>query len=87
MMRLQHFSIAEVHVHAARQAGVETAHGTHDVDPLELVRPVLFEDGRILHRIFVGPRRSIDIPWIRVPGSWRVGMIVRDLVIFNHHVM
>src|ERR1700751_4123131 len=87
MMRLQHFSIPEVHMHAARQAWVETAHGTHDVDTLEFIGSVLFEDRRILNRIFVRPRRSVDIPWVRIPGSWRVGMIIRYFVISNHYVM
>src|SRR5580704_2621217 len=87
MMRLQHFSIAQVHMHAARQAGVETAHGTHNVDTLELVRAVLLEDRRILNRIFVRPRRSINIPRVRVPWGWRVGMIIGDLMIFNHHMV
>ena len=42
---LQHLALAEVHVDAAGQAGVEAAHGAHDVDALEVL------DGR-------SPRRS-----------------------------
>src|SRR3954465_6613450 len=44
----QQLAVAQVHVDPARQAGVEAAHGAHDVDPLELVRPVVLEDGRVL---------------------------------------
>src|SRR5580704_15412671 len=44
--RLEHLAAAEVHVHAARQARVEAAHGAHDVDALEVVRRVLLEDRR-----------------------------------------
>src|SRR6266576_5038331 len=35
---LQGLSGAEIHVHPARQAGVEAAHRAHDVDALEVVR-------------------------------------------------
>ena len=66
MVRLQDLAIAQVHVHAARQAGIETANRAHDVDALELVGAIFFEDRRVLNRVFVWSRRSVDIPW-----DWR----------------
>src|SRR6185436_20136089 len=38
---LHHLAVAEVHVDAARQAGVEAADRAHDVDALELVGRIL----------------------------------------------
>ena len=43
---LQDLPAAEVHVHAAGQARVNTAERLHDVHDLEIVRPALFEDRR-----------------------------------------
>src|SRR3984957_9171769 len=87
MACLQHLSIPEVHVYAARQTGIEAAHSTHDVDSLEFVRAVLLEDRRILHCIFIRSRSSIHIAWVGIPGSRRIWVIVGDLVIANHDVM
>src|SRR3954454_9664952 len=39
----QHLAVAQVHVHATGQAGVEAADGPHDVDPLEVLPGVLLE--------------------------------------------
>ena len=86
-MRLQHLAVAQIHVYAARQARIKAAHRAHDVDALEFVRPVLFEDRRILHRIFVRTRRSVDVARIGVPRRRRIRMIVRDLAVANHHVV
>ena len=86
-MRLQNLSVAQVHVHAARQAWIEAANRTHDVDSLEFVRPVFLEDRRVLHRVFVGAWRAIRIARIGVPRRRRIGMIIGDLVLANHHVM
>src|ERR1700728_2497421 len=74
-------------MYAARQAWIETSNGAHDVDAFELVGPILFEDRCILHRVFVRPRRSIDIPGICVPRSGRIRVVVGDLVIFDHHMV
>src|SRR5438874_595522 len=53
---LEQLAAAVVHVDAARQARVEAAHRAHDVDTLELVRPVLLEERRVLHGVLVRPR-------------------------------
>src|ERR1700691_5256769 len=47
VMSLERFPVAQIHVHAARQAGVETPDSSHDVYAFELVRAILFEDGRV----------------------------------------
>src|SRR5277367_1159007 len=85
--RLQNLAVAQIHVHAARQARIKAAHGAHDVDALELVRPVLLKDWRVLHRVFVGTRRSINVPRIGVPRRRRIRMVVCDFSIANHYVV
>src|SRR3974390_1601580 len=87
MVRLENPAIAEIHVDAARQAWIEAAHRTHDIDSLELGRAVFLEDRSILHCIFIRPRRAVRVAWIGIPGCRRIGMIVRDLVPADHHVM
>src|ERR1700728_3130660 len=87
MFRFEHLSIAEIHMHAAREAWVKAANGAHNIDALELVGPIFFEDGRILHRIFIGTRSSVNITRIRVPGCWWIGMIVGYLAVANDNVM
>ena len=86
-MGFEHLSIAEVHMDAARQAGIETPHGAHDVDALEFVRAVFLEDRRVLHRVLVGPGRSVNIARIRVPRRRRIGMVIGDLAVANDDVM
>ena len=76
-----------VHVHAARQARVERAHRPHDVDPLEVLRAVLLEDRRVLHRVLVGAGSPVDVARARVPRRRRVGLVVRDLAVLDHHVV
>src|SRR5271154_3646749 len=87
MVGLQHLAIAEIHVHPARQTRIEAAHGAHDVDTLEFVRPILFEDRSVLHRILVWPRRPVNIPRIGIPGRWRIRMIVCDFAVANYDVV
>ena len=87
MVRLKNFPIAEIHVHTTRQAGIETADRAHDVDAFEFVRAVFFEDRRVLHRIFVGARRAVNVSGICVPGRRRIRMIVGNLMVLNHDVM
>src|SRR6202140_1062017 len=74
-------------MHAARQTRIKAPHRAHDVNALELLRPVFFEDGSVLHRILVRPRSAINISWIRVPGCRGIGMVVGDLALADHHVM
>src|SRR6185312_1664941 len=50
MVCLQHLAVPQIHVHAARQTRIETSYRAHDIDSLELVRAVFFEDRSILHR-------------------------------------
>ena len=87
VMRLQHLAVAEIHVHAAGQARIEAANGAHDIDSLEFVGAIFLEDRRVLHRILIRSRSAVAIARIGIPGSWRIGVIVGDLVILDHHVM
>src|SRR5712671_2652640 len=86
-MSLQQLSVAQVHMHPAWQAGVETSYCTHDVYALELVWAILFENWRILHRILVRPGRSVNVARIGIPRRRRIWMIVRDLAVADHYVM
>src|SRR5580698_6093335 len=87
MMRLQHFSVPQIHMYAARQTRIEASYRAHNIDSLEPVRTVLFKDRGILHRILVRPRSAINVARIGIPGSWRIGMVVGDLAILDYHVM
>ena len=88
MAFFQDFAVAEIHVHAAWQAGIEAAHGAHDVDAFEFVSgSILFENRRVLHRVFIRPRSAVDVARIAVPRRRRIRMIVGDLAVANHHVM
>src|SRR5690606_41288912 len=53
VQRAQRAALAEVHVDAAGQARVEAADRAHDVDALEVLRPVLLEDRHVLHGVLV----------------------------------
>src|SRR5271156_4854837 len=44
MVRLENFAIAEVHVHAARQAGIKATNGAYDKNKFELERTILLKD-------------------------------------------
>src|SRR5437899_3365304 len=74
-------------MHATRQAGIKAAYCTHDVDAFEFIRAVLFEDGCVLHRIFVWARCTIDISHTGIPGRRRIGMVVGDLPVLDDHVV
>jgi len=78
-MRLQHFAVAQVHVYAAGQAGIEAANRAHNIDAFEILRPIFFEDRRVLHRVFIRTRRAINIARVGIPGRRRIRMIVGDL--------
>ena len=86
-MGFQHLAVAEVHVYSAGQAGIKTAHSTHDVDALERVWPIFLEDRRVLHRILIRPWSAVAITRIGIPRSWRIGVIVGDFVIPDHDMM
>src|ERR1700722_17649928 len=84
---LGRLAFAELHVHVAGQAWIETTHSAHDVDPLKFVRAVLLENGSVLHRVFIRSRSAVAVARVGVPGSGRVGMVVRDLAFANDDVM
>src|ERR1700722_4245139 len=85
MLSLDRLTVAEIHVDAAWQTRIETPNRAHDVDALKFVGAVLFKDRRVLHRVFIGSRRSINITWISIPGCRRIWVIVRDLPIPYHN--
>src|ERR1700730_14162964 len=87
MVSLQDFSAAQIHVYTAGQARIKAPHGAHDVYPFEFVRAVLLEDRRILDRVLVGPRSTINVPRIGIPWRRWIRMIVRDLASADHHMM
>src|SRR5262249_45112213 len=84
---LENFAPADIHVHATREARIKATHGTHDVDTLELVWSVLFEDRRVLHGVFVRARRPVNITGAGIPGCRRVRVIVADLPVSNHNMV
>ena len=87
MQLLQGLAVAEVHVDAAGQARVEAAHRPHDVHALEVVRPVLLEDGHVLNRVLVGPGRAEAVAGAAVPRRRRVRVVVGDHPVLDHHVV
>src|SRR5260370_2901462 len=74
-------------MYTARQAGIEAPYRAHDIDALEFVRSVLFEDWCILHRVLVRTWRAIDVARARVPRRGRIRMIIGNLTIADHHMM
>src|SRR4051794_9859110 len=84
---LQLLAVAEVHVHAARQAGVEAADGPHDVDSLEVLPVVLLEDRLPLDGVLVGPGRAEAVPRAGVPRRRRIRVVVRDLPVADDQVV
>src|ERR1700733_9418136 len=87
VVRFKHLPVAEIHMHPTRQTWVEAPYRPHDVDALEIFRPILLEDRRILHRVLVRTRRTIAVAGICVPRGGRIGVVVGDLVILDHYVM
>src|SRR5271165_5174553 len=87
MVRLQHFSVPQIHMHATWQTRIEAPHRTHDVDSLELVRTVFFEDRSVLYRVLVRTRSAVNVTRIGIPGRRRIRVIVGDLAFFDHDVV
>src|SRR5271169_6693089 len=83
----EHLAVSEIHVDAARQARIETANRTHDIDAFELVWAILFENWRVLDGVFVWTRRSINVTRVGVPRRWRIRMVVCDFAVANNHVV
>ena len=69
------------------QAGIEAAHCSHDVDTLKGVRTVVFEDRGVLHGIFVGAGRAVDVSHATIPWCRGIGVVVGDLAALDDHVM
>src|ERR1700758_4981809 len=84
---LKQFGFAVVHVDAARETRIEAAHRAHDVDALEFLRAILFEDRRVLYSVFVGSGRAVNVARIGVPRCWRIWMIISDLAVANDYMM
>src|SRR5215471_18558090 len=80
-------AIAVEHVYAAGQTGVEAAHRSHDVDALEILGPVFFEDLEPLHRVLVRSRRAVAVARAGVPGRRWIRVIVCDLLVLDHDMM
>src|ERR1041384_8729817 len=72
---------------AAGKTRIKASHRAHNIDALEFVGPVFFEDGRILHGVLIRPRRPVDVPRAGIPRCWRIGMIVGYLSVANDEVM
>src|SRR5262249_9104354 len=75
------------HMYAAGQAGIEATYSAHNINAFEFLRSILLENRCILNGIFVGARSAIDIAWAGIPGRRWIGMVVRDLAVFDHHMV
>src|SRR4051794_36970835 len=87
MELFEQLALAQIHVDAARQAGVEAANGSHDVNALEIIRAILLEDGRVLHSVLVRAGRAVAVARAGVPGRWRIRMVVGHLAVFDHQMV
>ena len=81
------FAVPDIHMHTAGQAWVEAADSAHNVDALEILRTVLFENRAALHGVLVGPRCPIYVPRAGIPGRRRIWMIVGDLAASDNQMM
>src|SRR5262245_821699 len=87
VVRLQHPPVAEIHMHAARQARVEAADSAHDVNALELLGRVLLEDWRILYSILIWTRCTVDVTRAGIPWRRWIGVVVGNLAAADDDVM
>src|SRR5581483_8573705 len=87
MLLPQHLSVSEIHMNAAGQARVEASDSSHDIDSFEVLRSIFFKNGSVLDRIFIRPRRAVDIARARVPRRRRIWMIIRNFLIADYDVM
>src|ERR1700722_10522083 len=87
MACLENLAAAIVHVYAAGKARIEASDRPHDVDALELIPAVFFENRRVLHSVFVGTGRAVAVSGIGVPRRRRIGMVVCDLSVLYYDVM
>src|SRR6185437_3094980 len=77
----QYLAVAQEHVDTAGQTGIKAAHGPHNVNALEVLGPVLFENGRVLHRVFVGTGSAVNVARVGVPARRRIRMVIGDLAV------
>src|SRR5262245_57785992 len=87
MARFQRLAGAKIHMHSTRHARVKAPHYAHDVNPLEIIGHVLFEDGPTWHRILIGTRRAVNVARAGVPRRRRIRVIIGDFSIADNHVM
>src|SRR6267154_1015881 len=87
MARLQDPSITEVHVHTARQAWIEAANRAHDIDTLEAVGPIFFEQRGVLDGVLEGSRRAERVARTGIPGRRRIRVVIGDLAIADDQMM
>ena len=75
-------------MHTAGQAGIEAAHRAHDVNPLEPVRRVLFEDGRVLDGVLIRAGRTKTWEPFSVPDEANsCGFTEAVLGVLSHHMV
>src|SRR5947209_5257914 len=84
---LKLFPLAQVHMNTAWQTSVKAADCSHDIDALEVLWTVLFEDWCVLHGILVGNWCTIDVSYAAIPRRRGIGMVVSDLAVLDDHVM
>src|ERR1700752_666659 len=87
MVCLQDLAVTEIHVNTAGETRIKASHRAHDVDALEIVGAVFFEDGRVLDRILIRAGRAVDVAWICIPRSRWIRIVVRNLAVANYDVM
>src|ERR1700724_3540508 len=69
------------------QTRIKAANRSHDVDTLEGVRAIVFEDRCVLYSVLVRARCTIEVSHAAIPGGRGGGMVVGDLSILDDHVM
>src|SRR5215510_16096202 len=87
MARFQRLAVAKIHMHSAWHARVKAPHYAHDVNSIEIIGPILFEDGGTLHRILIGTGRAVNVARAGVPRRRRIRVIIGDFSIADNHVM
>src|SRR3984885_114919 len=87
MFHFDHLPVPDIHMYAAGQTGIEAANRAHDIDALEILWAIVFENGCVLHRVLIRAGSSIHIARIRVPWCRRVRMVIRDLAFADDHMM
>src|SRR2546421_5170755 len=83
MARLEDPPVAEIHMHAARQAWIEAADGAHNVDAFKRVESIFLEQWGILDGVLEGAGGAERIAWTGIPGCRRIWMVVGDDAVAN----